>query len=112
MFYVRHQSANGGSGSSWRYDAVRKVVLLTLQRSVLHIEVCAKSMPRFGAFQILRVDACTWRIDPVRYTSRNALCGVLVSEAHFIEESLGIEAITLLDATNNTAVELAELGRS
>lgn len=110
MVYVRHLTAAGGLGSWWRYDPIRKVVFVVMPRGTTAIDVCSTVRPRFGAYAVVRQDACTWHIVPARYSARQR-SGNLITETRAFSDALGVETIALTDATDNVAIELAELGR-
>lgn len=85
------------------------MILITLPRDSCAIDVCSQKEPRYGSFPIVRVNETTWKILPVRYTSRTS-DGELVSESHVINGAFGMDFVHLLDAIGSEAAHLEALG--
>jgi len=84
------------------------IVLIVRRRTLICVDVCAPTRPRFGAFPILRIDITTWRIAPERYVSRIA-SGALVGIPRPVHFMIGEQPITLADAPIQVSQYIAEL---
>jgi hypothetical protein len=110
MIYVRHLSSAGDVGTCWSYDAQHHEISVMLPHAAFALVVCSPLMPRFGAFPVMRMDACTWKLVPARYTALRR-GGALITETWPLHENVGVETIALLDAPDRVSIELSELGR-
>lgn len=107
MIFAHHITAAAGRGTTWQYDAARRVVILAFEHGTADVAVCSPRAPREGAFEVERVVPGTWRVWPVRYEGAR-----LSLVATVVHARIGIDAVTLLETPDDVARELAQLEES
>lgn len=107
-FHVRHVTAEP-LGASWKFNAEQQTIEIDLPMGTVFVEVCSPARPRYGAFPIVRIDACTWKIAPSRYVDRGE-DGELRSMPCQISYLLGSDFLVLLDTPAEVGRELMQLG--
>ena len=107
---IRHYSTREAHSESWwRYEVSRKMIVLIIRRrTLICVDVCAPTRPRYGAYPVIRIDKTTWRLVPERYVGRLATAA-LVPVARPIHFMLDGDALDLADAPIHVSQSIAEL---